>query len=47
MRSISRELELPLGAERTFALLHTPTAIRGWWSAARAIVAARPGGLSG
>jgi uncharacterized protein YndB with AHSA1/START domain len=45
MRSISRQLELPLDAERAFALLHTPSAIRGWWSAARAIVAARPGGL--
>jgi uncharacterized protein YndB with AHSA1/START domain len=25
-------------AERVFALLHTPSAIREWWSAARAIV---------
>jgi uncharacterized protein YndB with AHSA1/START domain len=44
-RSISRELELPLDAETTFALLHTPSAIRGWWSAARVVVAARAGGI--
>lgn len=31
--------------ERLFALLHTPSAIRGWWSASRAIVVAREGGL--
>ncbi|HSL23506.1 MAG TPA: SRPBCC domain-containing protein [Vicinamibacterales bacterium] len=44
-RSISRELELPLDAEATFALLHTPSAIRVWWSAARAVVAPRAGGI--
>jgi uncharacterized protein YndB with AHSA1/START domain len=31
--------------ERLFALLHTPSAIRGWWSAARAVVLPEPGGL--
>lgn len=31
--------------ERVFALLHTPSAIRNWWSAARAIVLPAPGGI--
>ena len=31
-------------AERLFALLHTPSDIRGWWGAARAVVLAEPGG---
>jgi len=31
--------------ERLFALLHTPSAIRRWWGAARAIVAPEPGGI--
>lgn len=31
--------------ERLFALLHTPSAIRHWWSATRAIVMPREGGL--
>ncbi len=30
---------------RMFALLHTPSAVRQWWSAARAIVIAEPGGI--
>ena len=30
---------------RVFALLHTPSAIRQWWSAARAIVVPEAGGL--
>jgi uncharacterized protein YndB with AHSA1/START domain len=28
-----------------FALLHTPSAIRGWWGAARAIVIPKEGGI--
>jgi uncharacterized protein YndB with AHSA1/START domain len=32
-------------AERLFALLHTPSAIRGWWGCTRAIVLAEPGGI--
>jgi predicted enzyme related to lactoylglutathione lyase/uncharacterized protein YndB with AHSA1/START domain len=44
-RSISRELDLPLDAEGTFALLHTPSAIRIWWSAARVVVVPRAGGI--
>jgi uncharacterized protein YndB with AHSA1/START domain len=38
------EIELPASPERVFALLHTPSAIRGWWSASRAIVLAKEGG---
>lgn len=38
------ELTLPFPPERIFALLHTPSEIRGWWGAARAVVAAEPGG---
>jgi uncharacterized protein YndB with AHSA1/START domain len=32
-------------AERVFALLHTPSAIRAWWGAGQVIVLAEPGGL--
>ncbi len=35
----------PATPERVFALLHTPSAIRRWWSAARAIVIPERGGL--
>ena len=45
MRSIYKEIELPIGVDAAFALLHTPSAIRAWWSAARAIVAPRRGGI--
>jgi len=38
------EIELPAPPEPVFALLHTPSAIRGWWGAARAVVIPRPGG---
>lgn len=31
--------------ERVFALLHTPSDIRGWWSAARVIVLGEEGGI--
>jgi uncharacterized protein YndB with AHSA1/START domain len=31
--------------EHVFALLHTPSAIRKWWGASRAIVVPRTGGL--
>ncbi len=30
--------------EELFSILHTPSAIRGWWGAARAIVLPEPGG---
>jgi len=39
------EIELPAKPERVFAILHTPSAIRAWWSAARAIVLAQEGGV--
>lgn len=35
----------PTTPERLFALLHTPSAIRRWWGAARAVVIAEPGGV--
>lgn len=31
--------------EQVFAILHTPSSIRAWWGAARAIVLAQPGGV--
>ena len=39
------EETLPVSPERVFALLHTPSAIRSWWQAARAIVLPEAGGL--
>jgi uncharacterized protein YndB with AHSA1/START domain len=45
MRSIERELALPLVPERAFELLHTPSAIRQWWSATTAIVQPRVNGV--
>jgi len=44
-RSHSRTLDLPLSPAETFALLVTPSAIRAWWGAARAIVLPREGGV--
>ena len=38
-------IELPREPEEVFAILHTPSAIRQWWSADRAIVIARQGGI--
>jgi uncharacterized protein YndB with AHSA1/START domain len=38
-------LELSAAPERVFEILLTPSAIRGWWSASRAIVIPRAGGL--
>lgn len=39
------QIELPASPERTFAILHTPSAICVWWEANRAIVIARAGGV--
>jgi uncharacterized protein YndB with AHSA1/START domain len=39
------EVELPVSQDRAFGLLHTPSSICGWWSAARAIVIPRLGGV--
>lgn len=44
-RTHDHHVDLPIPPEQTFALLHTPSAIRGWWGASRAIVFAKPGGL--
>ncbi len=44
-RKITREIELRASPEGLFAILHTPSAIRQWWSAARAMVIAEKGGL--
>ena len=41
----THEEVFPTTPERLFALLHTPSAIRGWWGAARAIVIPKEGGL--
>jgi uncharacterized protein YndB with AHSA1/START domain len=36
---------MPAGPERVFAALYTPSAIRDWWSVARAVVMPQPGGI--
>src|SRR5262245_62080354 len=43
-RAHTHEIELAARPEDVFALLVTPSAIRGWWSAARAVVIPRAGG---
>ena len=45
MREIERSVLLPAPPEAVFAALHTPSAIRHWWGAARAIVNPVAGGL--
>lgn len=44
-RNTRRGIELPVSPTEVFELLHTPSAIRHWWGAARAIVLAQPGGI--
>ncbi len=44
-RSHVHEIELFASPAEVFRLLVTPSAIREWWSAARAIVIARTGGV--
>lgn len=44
-RTHTHEEVFPTTPRRLFALLHTPSAIRGWWGAARAVVLAEPGGI--
>ena len=39
------EEEFPVTAEELFAILHTPTAICGWWGASTAIVIPQKGGI--
>lgn len=45
MRQHKHSIELAATPEKCFAILHTPSAIRGWWSATRAIVIPRQGGI--
>ena len=44
-RSITRDILLPAPPERVFELLITPSAIRHWWQANRAIVMPVSGGI--
>jgi uncharacterized protein YndB with AHSA1/START domain len=44
-RHHDRSVVLPLSPDRAFALLVTPSAIRGWWGAARAVVVPQTGGV--
>ncbi len=44
-RKLVREEAFPTTRERLFALLHTPSAIRGWWGVARAVIVPEPGGI--
>ena len=44
-RKHTHEELFPTTPERLFSLLHTPSAIRGWWGAARAIVIPKEGGI--
>lgn len=43
-RTHVHEESFPVPPEKLFALLHTPSAIRKWWGAARAVVVPEPGG---
>jgi len=45
MRTQRHEIEIDASTETVFRLLHTPSAIRGWWSVSRAVVVAQEGGL--
>jgi uncharacterized protein YndB with AHSA1/START domain len=45
MRRITREIHLPIAPATAFTLLHSPPAIRRWWSATSAVVAARQDGI--
>src|SRR5262245_35053023 len=44
-RKHTHEEVFPISPARLFALLHAPSAIRGWWRAARAIVLPQRGGI--
>lgn len=45
MRTHAHEETFTTTPQRLFALLHTPSAIRRWWGAARAVVLPEPGGV--
>lgn len=44
-RSHAHDEVFPASPARLFSLLHTPSAIRGWWGVHRAIVLPRAGGI--
>jgi len=44
-RKHTHEELFPATADRLFSLLHTPSAIPGWWGASRAIVIPKEGGI--
>ncbi len=44
-RSHTRSIDIPAAPDSVFSALITPSAIRSWWSAARAIVLPKTGGL--
>lgn len=44
-RTHTHEEVFPAPPDRVFALLHTPSAIREWWGASRAIVQPETGGV--
>ncbi len=44
-RKQTHQIELPAAPEEVFALLLTPSAIRNWWSANRAVVLAQENGV--
>ncbi len=44
-RTHIHEETMPAGPEQVFSLLHTPSAIRQWWSASRAIVLPQTNGI--
>ncbi len=44
-RKHEHSIELPVPVERVFAILHTPSAIRAWWFASRAIVNPQQNGI--
>jgi uncharacterized protein YndB with AHSA1/START domain len=43
-RKHAHQIDLDARPQRVFSLLITPSAIRGWWGASRAIVVAKPNG---
>ena len=44
-RSHHAQIDLPVSADEAFAALITPSAIRTWWSASKAIVVPEKGGM--
>jgi uncharacterized protein YndB with AHSA1/START domain len=44
-RNLVHQEQFPATVERLFGLLITPSAIRVWWEAARAVVIAQPDGI--